>query len=119
MDFKCKYTFNQRYDETTKVRRLYPDRIPVICEKNKKSKQTPDINKHKYLVSKDLTLGQFLSVIRKRMITNENNNENNALFLLINGKSYSSLHLMSYLYEYEKDSDGFLYIVYTIENTFG
>ncbi len=116
MDFKYSYTFTQRLDESTRIRQKYPDRIPIICEKNNKCRNTPDIDKKKYLVPCDLTMGQFLNVIRQRIKVKDSSL---ALFLLVNGKIYSTSELITYVYENEKDNDGFLYIVYTSENTFG
>lgn len=116
MDFKNSYTFKQRLEESTKVKKKYPDRIPIICEKNKKCRETPDIDKKKYLVPSDLTMGQFLNVIRQRMKFRD---PSLALFLLVNGKIYSTSELISYVYDNDKDEDGFLYILYTSENTFG
>jgi len=49
-----------------RIRAKYPDRIPVICEKSDRS-DIPDIDKKKYLVPADLTVGQFIYVIRKRI----------------------------------------------------
>jgi GABA(A) receptor-associated protein len=49
---------------TARIRAKYPDRIPVICEKALKS-NLEDIDKKKYLVPSDLTVGQFVYVIRK------------------------------------------------------
>ena len=45
--------------------RRYPDRIPVICEKDPRS-DIPPVDKRKYLIPMDLTVGQFVYVIRKR-----------------------------------------------------
>lgn len=66
MRFKAEHTFEQRRTESERVRAKYPDRIPVICEKIEKSK-VEDIDKKKYLVPSDLTCGQFVYVIRKRL----------------------------------------------------
>jgi GABA(A) receptor-associated protein len=41
--------------------------VPVICEKADRSGDIPDIDKKKYLVPADLTVGQFHYVIRKRI----------------------------------------------------
>ncbi len=49
----------KRRAEAARIRAKYPDRIPVICEKNDKSDIT-DIDKKKYLVPADLTVGQFV-----------------------------------------------------------
>ena len=63
----------------------------------------------------DLTVGQFVYVIRKRIkLTAEK-----AIFIFINGVFPPPAALMSTLYEERKDEDGFLYIMYSGENTFG
>nr|XP_024376089.1 autophagy-related protein 8d-like isoform X2 [Physcomitrium patens] len=58
--------FQKRQAEALRIREKYPDRIPVIVEKAEKS-DIPDIDKKKYLVPADLTVGQFVYVIRKRI----------------------------------------------------
>jgi GABA(A) receptor-associated protein len=56
----------KRKSEAERIRAKYPDRVPVICEKADRS-EIPDIDKKKYLVPADLTVGQFHYVIRKRI----------------------------------------------------
>ncbi len=56
----------KRKSEAERIRSKYPDRVPVICEKADRS-DIPDIDKKKYLVPSDLTVGQFHYVIRKRI----------------------------------------------------
>ena len=66
LTFKEKFSFEKRKEESARIKTKYPDRIPIIVEKNKDS-DIEDIDKEKYLVPNDLTLGQFIFVIRKRM----------------------------------------------------
>ena len=113
--FKSKHTFDDRLDETRRIYAKYPDRLPIICEKNAKSKETPEIDKHKYLVPYDLTVGQFIYVVRKRL----NLSGDKALFFFINGRIPASSALLNDVYHDQKDPDGFLYINYSLENTFG
>ena len=47
-----------------KIRTKHPDRIAIICEKANNS-HLPDIDRKKYLVPPDLTMGQFVYVVRK------------------------------------------------------
>ena len=116
MNFKHEFTFEQRKEESNRVLQKYQDRIPIICEKNKKaSKECPDIDKKKYLVPRDLTMGQFLYVVRKRM----NIPSEKAIFLFVGNTIAPSTSLISDVYNYHVDKDGFLYITYSYENVFG
>jgi GABA(A) receptor-associated protein len=113
-DFKFDYSFEQRLEESSRVLIKFPDRRPIICERTRKT-DLPKIDKKKYLVPYELTIGQFIYVIRKRMQLKPEE----AIFLFINNKTMSSNSIIGNVYEYEKDVDGFLYIQYTKESTFG
>lgn len=117
MSFKLKNTFESRLEESTKIRKKYPDRVPVVCEKISKSsnQSIPSIDKIKYLVPMDLTISQFLYVIRSRMKLPAEK----AIFLFVNNTIPSSSTMISNLYSQHKDPDGFLYMVYSGENVFG
>ena len=140
----------KRKSEAERIRAKYPDRVPVICEKADRS-DIPDIDKKKYLVPADLTVGQFHYVIRKRIQLAPEK----ALFLFCsntippNGEWQTDVDksrqlctddkyyfisqlspicilqfflvaaLMSTVYEEQKDEDGFLYVQYSGESTFG
>merc|ERR1712227_775360 len=112
--FKQEHPLERRKSEAERIRAKYPDRIPVICEKSDRS-DIPDIDKKKYLVPADLTVGQFIYVIRKRIKLPPER----AIFIFINNVIPPTAHLMSTIYEEQKDEDGFLYITYSGENTFG
>ena len=113
--FKNRYPVKQRKHDCDQILLKYPDRIPILCEKYPYSKNAPEIDKHKYLVSYELTLGQFMLVIRKRM----NIKPEVGLYIFINGIIHSNSTLLQELYLDFRDYDGFLYIEYDIENTFG
>jgi GABA(A) receptor-associated protein len=104
----------QRKYESSRIRQKYPDRIPVIVEKSPKS-DVPDLDKKKYLVPSDLTVGQFVYVIRKRVKLSAEK----AIFIFVNNALPPTASLMSTIYEENKDEDGFLYVQYSGENTFG
>jgi GABA(A) receptor-associated protein len=112
--FKDQNPFEQRKLEASRILLKYPERIPCIVEKNKKS-DIQDVDKNKYLVPQDLTMGQFLYVIRKRIHLAPEK----AVFILVNDLMPPSSSLISQVYNEHKDEDGFLYIVYSSENTFG
>ncbi|XP_065516837.1 gamma-aminobutyric acid receptor-associated protein-like 2 [Lathamus discolor] len=86
----------------------------VIVEKVSGS-QIVDIDKRKYLVPSDITVAQFMWIIRKRIqLPSEK-----AIFLFVDKTVPQSSLTMGQLYEKEKDEDGFLYVAYSGENTFG
>jgi GABA(A) receptor-associated protein len=97
-----------------RIRSKYPDRVPIICEKAPKS-NVPDIDKKKYLVPSDLTVGQFVYVIRKRIKLPAEQ----AIFIFVNGHIPSNASLLSAIYDEHTDPDGFLYLTYSGESTFG
>lgn len=113
-NFKRRFTFAERVSEATRIKEKYPDRIPIIVEKLSNSK-APDIDKNKYLVPCDLTIGQFIYVIRKRMSLPAEQ----ALYLFVKDSIPPSSALMFNVYDWYKDNDGYLYIFYSSENTFG
>lgn len=104
----------KRQAEARRIREKYPDRIPVIVEKADKS-DVPTIDKKKYLVPNDLTVGQFTYVIRKRIQVNPEK----ALFIFVRNILPPNAALISDVFSDHKDEDGFLYMRYSGENTFG
>ena len=72
--------------------------------------------KNKFLVPSDLTIGQFVYVIRKRIQLGPEQ----ALFIYVNNSILpQSSALLTTIYNEFQDEDGFLYITYSGENTFG
>ncbi|KAG5366575.1 Autophagy-related protein 8 [Yarrowia sp. B02] len=112
--FKDEHPFEKRRAEAERIRKKYDDRVPVICEKVEKS-DIPVIDKKKYLVPADLTVGQFVYVIRKRIKLSSER----AIFIFVDDVLPPTAALMSSIYEEHKDEDGFLYVTYSGENTFG
>jgi GABA(A) receptor-associated protein len=113
--FKTEKSFELREKEAKRVRAKYPDLVPVICERVKNS-ELPNTMRRKYLVPQSLTMGQFMYVLRRRI----NLDANRAMFLFLEGNTLApTAELVSSLYETHKDDDGFLYMEYSGENTFG
>lgn len=112
--FKNKSSFDKRVKESETIKNKYPDRIPIIVEKHNSS-ELPTVDKCKYLVPKDMLISQFIFVIRKRIKLNPNQ----ALFVTVNGSLIASNNTVGNTYDNNCDDDGFLYMIYTSENTFG
>ncbi|CAH9119344.1 unnamed protein product [Cuscuta europaea] len=112
--FQLDHPLERRQAESSRIREKYPDRIPVIVEKAERS-DIPDIDKKKYLVPADLTVGQFVYVVRKRIKLGAEK----AIFVFVKNTLPPTAAMMSGIYEENKDEDGFLYMTYSGENTFG
>ena len=112
--YKCSHSFEQRTNECNRILQKHPDRVPIIVCKSAEC-TLGDIDKQKYLTPRDLTLGQFIYVIRKRIKLKPEE----ALFIMINNNIVPGKSTLSEIYEAHKDEDGFLYVTYTSENTFG
>ena len=113
-DYKKEKSFEERLSESTKIMEKHPDKTPIIVSKSNKCKLN-NIDKNKYLVSNDMTLTQFIYTIRKRI----NLDSSQALFFFVNHIVPNNSDIIGELYKLHKDSDGFLYLTYSAENTFG
>lgn len=117
--FQERFSASEREEESRRIREKYADRIPVIAEPAKNcglSLAEGEDLKTKFLVPNDLTVGQFMYIIRKRQqLTPEQ-----SIFLFINGRTIPAhASIMSQIYKEHAAPDGFLYIEYSGESTFG
>ncbi|XP_053979928.1 gamma-aminobutyric acid receptor-associated protein [Hylaeus anthracinus] len=112
--YKEGHPFEKRKAEGEKIRRKYPDRVPVIVEKAPKAKIS-DLDKQKYLVPSELTVGQFYFLIRKRIHLRSED----ALFFFINNIIPPTSATMGSLYAEHHEEDFFMYVAYSDENVYG
>jgi GABA(A) receptor-associated protein len=116
LSFRDKFSFKKRLDESTRIMEKYPDRVPIICEKWGNDSEIPDIDRKKYLVPMDLSIANFMYVIRKRLKVSPDK----GIYLFINDNIMPTTSaLIAQYYEQYKDDDGFLYVAYSGESTFG
>jgi len=112
--FRKSLSFEDRFAKASGLIKKYPGYIPIICEKNQDSNGA-DLEKKKYMVPGEITLGQFLTIVRKRIKLEQSQ----AIFIFVNGHIISSHEIISSVYQAHKDHDNFLYMTYSKENTFG
>ena len=113
-EFKEK-PLKQRQEEILRLLKKYPHKIPIHLEKNRSS-LVGDMEKKKFLVPDELTVGQLLYTIRQRIkIRSEE-----ALYIFFNKQLVNTNALMKEIYETHRSmDDDMLYGVYATENTFG
>ena len=112
--FKESVEFSKRIEESSRIISKYPDRVPIIVEAKHNTK-LPDLDKHKYLVPKEMTIGQFMYVIRRRLKLKKDQ----AIFVFVDNKLPVTSELISTVYDNHKNEDGFMYMIYAGESTFG
>ena len=93
------------------IKDKYLNRIPIIID----TKEKIIIDKNKYIVPIDLTVGQFIFIIRKKLKINQNQ----AIFITCNNKLMCSSMNINDIYNKEISDDEFLYFIICIEETFG
>ena len=107
---------NKLKESVKKIIEKYPDRIPVYVTRGKGDKNLKNIEQNKFIVPEDITLSQFMTIIRKKIDLGPEL----ALFLFVNkGVLPAQSVTMASLYNSYKNDDGLLEIEYCGENTFG
>ncbi|KAL2486656.1 Autophagy-related protein 8i [Abeliophyllum distichum] len=112
--FKEQFSFGERLQESQDIIVKYPDRLPVVVERYSKT-DLPEMEKKKYLVPRDMSVGQFIYILSGRLHLAPGK----ALFVFVNNTLPQTSSLMESVYDASKDEDGFLYMCYSSEKTFG
>ena len=113
--FKKQHSLEKRKEESKRITEKYSNRVPLIVLKDKNSK-LPDIDRFKFLAPHDITLGQFMHVVRKRIKIGD---EESLFFFINENVLVNTSQSMISIYDSHKDEDGFLYLTYCSENVFG
>jgi GABA(A) receptor-associated protein len=127
-DFKKKYSLDERKNITIKILEKYEDKCPIYLSIDKEILSNIDSmfkkNINRYIVTSNLTLTQFLSILRKKI--NFSQNESLTLFVeiyndkkIINSILAPLTSSIGSIYNNYKDEDGFIYLKIVKENVFG
>lgn len=107
-EFKLEHSFEKRKKESSIILKKNPDKIPVILERSDFC-HLSDIDKHKFLLKKELTFGEFIFIVRRRL----NLDQNKSLYMFINNEYTPGINeKVEDVYNVHGDKDGFLYITY-------
>ncbi|XP_028816793.1 microtubule-associated proteins 1A/1B light chain 3C-like [Denticeps clupeoides] len=114
--FKQRKCLATRKHEVCSIRSKFPNKLPVIVERYIREKQLPLLDKSKFLVPFELTMGQFLCLLRSKIDLDASQ----VLYLLVSEKSLSCMSAsMGEVYSQYRDPDGFLYMTYASQDMFG
>lgn len=115
MKYKERVSLEDRKKVSNRIVNEHPNRIPVIVECSEALQRDHTLPKNKFAVPYDLTLAQFMYVVRKNMALKPEF----ALYAFINNRLHPTAALMGTIYSQEKTDDGFMYIELFQESTFG
>lgn len=112
-----KISLEKRKQISNNLLTKHRDYVPIIAL-NSDPKSTPFLNKFKFIGKKEHTFGKFLLEAKSSSYILDSNR---ALFFFCGdaGKIIRDNELLGDLYNKYRDPDGFLYINYMAENTFG
>ncbi len=113
-------SFQERVERSSALKEKYPHCVPVIVRKNKNDKILQDEIQSRYLIPKNVEISYLLISIQKKLKIDANK----ALFVFVQQNNNSSFLVtpsmnIQEIYNSYGSSDGFLYLIYTTENTFG
>lgn len=111
--FKQEHSFAARKAEGFAIRQRYPDRIPVIVERNPRTR-LGDMAHRKYLVPPELSVRDFHHLLWQRHMDCKE-----GFWLFVDNIIPPTSITMGCLYEEHHEEDFFLYITYSDENVFG
>ena len=96
------------------LQKKYTNHVFVHVHRSPRCTDIPHLDKFKFIVPRDMTVGSFLFVVRRRMQLPPEK----ALFLFVNNTLPTSSSLISAIYA-EHATKGILQMYYAGENTFG
>ena len=141
LTYKDRVSFEDRVKEAEDTKSRYPNKVPLIIERHKSEKYLPEMDKvnnrrHrdfdlsltfcflqiKWLVPQEMSLAQLSGVIKQRLEIPPQADQQ--LFLLIQspdlGPSLPSLLTsLSSLHSSHSNTDGFLYLHYSSQESYG
>jgi GABA(A) receptor-associated protein len=113
--FKASRDFLSRRTEAENIHRTWPDKLPLLLEKEQSSK-IGTLIKPKLLCPDSFSVQQFQGYLRKKI----NLPRSSALFIVTEGGILlSGDRMMVDIYMKYKDEDGFLYLKYGDHSVFG
>lgn len=113
--FKMQNSFEKRKEEALRLKEKHGDKVPIILEKASDT-SLPAIDKQKFLMQRNITIAQFLFIIREKIKLDSTQ----SLFLFVdNNYIPTPSATIGQVFDSHGDKDGFLYVIYSAQQTFG
>lgn len=102
--------------EAARVMAKYPEKVPVVVIRARGARTTiPELKKWKYVVPRDLTMGQFMYLLRRHMTLPPEE----ALFLFVGNTLVPGGERIVDVWARYRSDDGALHVIYSGESAFG
>jgi GABA(A) receptor-associated protein len=98
-----------------RIRLKFPNRVPIFVFRHPNAVNIEDLPKKKFIVPLDVSVGQFIWVIRKHLMLPPEK----AMFVFVGNTLPTSSQSIRELYNAYKSPDGALRLTYTSESVFG
>lgn len=132
--FRKDIPWTDHLTKSQSMRAKHKERVPIIVDRG--TKETPQVTKNKFLVPDSFTIAQFQAIVRRYLKPLEGTDQKklqpqDALFFFIREYKYESgvethsdklvpaQQTLGQLYQQYQDRNGYLFIVYNKETTFG
>jgi hypothetical protein len=94
----------------------HPTRVPVWIERAEGETSVDELDRHKYLIEKDMTMAQVVYIIRNRIKLDSKH----ALFIFVGkGVLPANTATVGQTYKEHAGEDYMLHVKYRLEKTFG
>ena len=124
--YKNSVSFTARSEATRNILNKYPDKCPIYLTFDSKLilKPKSGTNFNKYIINNNLTIGQYLQILKKRVDVNERTSVTLFVNIYKDDKLKNTIlptlsMCIQEAYALYADEDGFLYMHLVAENTFG
>jgi len=104
---------SQRRQMADQILKKHAPRLPFLVDRYRLT--DPDMAHHKFLVEPDMLCSQFMHVLRGHIKLEPHQ----GLFVFARDTPLNMNQTMGQLYHTTADADGFMYLTYCLENTFG
>ena len=111
----CK-SFTARRKECVHLKSKYPDRAPFVIKRHLNSKNIADLEQSRFMLLKDQPMGMVIKLVRERLSLSP---KESLYFFVKDGVVLSASMTVAEVYQLYTDEDGFAYLTYATQETFG
>lgn len=107
---------NKRIELSEKLRKQYPDHIPAIVKRSSKENYLDKMSNEQFLIPNYMTVGAFVNFLTNRLRIHSIY----SIWIYSDGNVLSNrTQRISEIYDQYVSMDGFLYLTYRSEESFG